>query len=235
MNKIVIFSSARSGGNLLDGMFSKYNGARSFGELFSRRRHNQSSSFLFEMDNVYEITNQDILNKLEEVYGNDIDTMICRHHEAHCRYSYNQSIYEDVIPFKKVLLYRENFLNKVVSLSIASTRGKWHYNEDENLPEYSDYRIHFGKDYLDKFIERTKRYYNNILSRYEDVVVLKYEDLLKMDNLNFIMNKFGFDNTLEDIPIETVHINKKDDGYTRIVNIDELPEYKLILENGRFK
>lgn len=237
MNRVVIFSSARSGGNLLDGMFNQYKSVRSFGELFSRRNHNHKSDFLNELEELYSIPNKRIIEVLEDIYSDKYDTWVCRHHEAHYRYSFNQTIYEDIKDFKKVLLYRENFVNKLFSLSVASYIGDWHYTDDEVPPNYNDFNLYYNPEILAKFFNSTRDYYNDMLERYEDVKIIRYEDLIQWENLDHIMRELDIEVSEKSDEINTKHINKSDDSYKQVINYDQVKEYKLLLknENGKYK
>jgi hypothetical protein len=233
MNKVIIFSSARSGGNLLDSMFNQYSGTKSFGEFFSRRLHSSKDSTIFQIGNFLELSPMDTVNIIENEYS-DYILLTFRFHEAHMAYSYNKDIYDNFNNFKKIILYRENFLNKCVSLSIASASSKWHFTDNDKLPAYSNYSIFYNPKNFNKFFENTKNYYNDILSRYDDVLVFKYEDLIKMNNLDDILFKLGLNLNKINNEINTKHINKSDDGYLRVINKHELGEYKLIFDGKKF-
>lgn len=233
MNKVIIFSSARSGGNLLDYNFNQYKGVQSFGEFFARRYYNKRDDTIFNRDDTFTMSNEKAVRLLEERYRSKYNTLVFRYHGAHFKCSYNDSIYDDIIDYKKVLLYRENFLNKMVSLTIASTKEKWHYIDDNNTPNYDEYDIYYSSKKLDILFNVLKNFYNNMLSMYGDMCIVKYEDLVDMDNIDSIMSKLEIDANRISNEVPTHHINKKDDGYKNIVNLEELNEYQLVLKKTK--
>jgi len=231
MNRIVIFSSARSGGNLLDEMLSQYESVLSFGELFSRKQHNTKSFFLKDIPDLYSVSNKQIIDTLEKKYHKTYNTWTSRYHNAHFRFSFNQTIYEDLLNFKKILLYRENFLNKIFSFNVAIYLKNWHYTYDETPPDYSKFKLYYNPGSLIKDFKRTKSYYNNLLERYDDLIVIKYEDLIQWKNLDHITIELGINTARTNKKIPTQHINKSDDGYKNIINLKELNSCKLILKD----
>lgn len=233
MNKVIIFSSARSGGNLLDGKFEQYENVKSFGEFFARRDFNKVDDTIFNHNSTHTMSNKFALSLIEDKYRDSYDTMVFRYHNAHFQYSFNDSIYDDIRDFKKILLYRENFLNKMVSLTIASSKSEWHYTDSNRIPSYTDYSIYYSKDKLDGLYNVCKEFYNNMLSIYGDMPIVKYEDLLLMNDIDCIISELGLDTKKIHDNISTHHINKKDDGYKRIINQKELGDYKLILKKTK--
>lgn len=238
MKNVVLFSSARSGGNLLDGLIRKYQNVKVLGEMYNRRPHH----YFNKIDNIlkkygrYTLSNEKLFRLIEDEYKDEYDILLSRFHYTHFRFRYNENVFDLFDNFGKILLYRENFINKLVSFNIVvKDTKKWHYSKQDILPDYKKYTIFFGKKYVENQLNRLKRNYNRIIDRFgsENIEFVKYEDLLENNDISYLANKFGFLNYNSKIEIPTMHINTKDNNYEYVINYDELKDLKLILKKTK--
>jgi hypothetical protein len=235
-NRLIIFSSARSGGNLLQYLLNRYNSVKPFGEVFSRvNLINNYPNIYWDDYEIYTVSNEEIISGLEELYPSNI-LYIYRIHPIHFRFDYNKNLYDFFNPFKKILLYRENFLNKMVSQSIALLTNKWHYSVNDSIINYSNFGIYYDKDWLIKQRDILIDYYNSILDKYSDITIVKYEDLISNMNVDDIVSKLDIDIQYIGGDIETVYINPYYDNCSRILNINDfdVDEYTLKLKVNKY-
>lgn len=235
MKNIVVFSSARSGGNLLDGIVGKYKNTKILGEVFNRRHHPCYNMIndIFETHGRIDISNETLFEIINDKHRYTYDVIVTRFHNTHFSFVYNENIFDLFDNFGKILLYRENFINKLVSLTVVlSGTKKWHYSKNDELPQYDKYCIYFGRNYVKRQLDYLKDYYNGIIDRWgsENIEFVKYEDLIKNNDISHIANRFGFSYYDDTVEIPTIHINPNDDGYKRVINYDELKDLKLVLK-----
>lgn len=235
MEYIVIFSSGRSGGNLLDNIIKKYRNVKVLGEFHNRRLGSifKDASYAFERCGRYAISNEKLYDILNNRYKDKYDIITTRFHNYHFKFSYNYDAYDLFDNFHKIILYRESVINKLVSMLIVlNHNNRWHYSKNDKLPQYDKYSIYVGRNYVEHQLNCLNGYYNGIIDRWgsENIEFVKYEDLIKNNDISHIANRFGFSGFNDNIQIPTVHINKNDDGYKRVINYDELKDLKLELK-----
>lgn len=233
MNNILIFSKARSGGNLLTQTMKTYSSVGRVGE-FLRYSVWQNDKY----PDVDKFTSNDIDNfiKTKELeYNGLVSSLVYRIHPIHLNLYPNVNIFEYSRRFDKiVVLYRENFLNLMVSLNVALKLRSWHYTDKSYLPKYSDFKFHLSKTYIANSLKYTVDYYNEIIDTHgiKNVEIIKYEDIIG-NNINYteFLDGLNIDITHTNYDIETLHINPNDDGYKSLINLDRLGEVKLKFNN----
>lgn len=236
MNRILIFSSARSGGNLLDGQFERYDGVSSFGEAFSRRHFSHRKEDVLHSKDIHTISNSELITRLD-ASQKDIHTSTYRVHNIHFNYSFNKNLLDEISPYKKIILYRESFLDKSVSLDIARHTRQWHYTDKSQVIDYSDYKIYFNPASRYAYLVELTNYYNHLFKLYPNSIVIKYEDLIEMDNIDNIIDKLNLNLKFKGGDIPTTYINPNRDNYKYIINYDELiklSSFKLKFDGTQF-
>ena len=233
MNWGVIFSSARSGGNLLDGLINKYQNGRALGEIYGRSYQIQLNERI-NNKSVNEYTKD-----IEAKYQNRYDIIIPRFHQIHLRFGFNVGIFDTVFDNfdKKIILYRENLLNKQVSFSMVMNTKTWHYSSpNEVLPDYKKYQIYLNKNYMEYLFINLRNYYNGIIERYggDSLFFVKYEDIVESHSITELADWLGLIGYNASVKIPTRHINPTDDGYKQIINYEELKHLKLELKKTKY-
>jgi hypothetical protein len=142
-----------------------------------------------------------------------------------------------VSSYKKILLYREDFLDRCVSLNIAKFTNKWHYTDSTEIVDYNDFKIHINPITLLSYFNSIKVYYNDILSKFKDVTIVRYEDLVNMEDLQYIIKNLGLTLNFKGGDIPTKYINPSKDNHKCITNYEEIlniSSFKLIFDGKKF-
>lgn len=237
MKDVIIFSAARSGGNLLDRVLGNYDGVKSFGELYSRREYNMNIDDDPVYRNIVNMTNVEMIDYLNDYYREDFHTFVYRVHSFHLTSNRNIFLLDEINPFKKIILYRENLINKIFSFTYSRVNRKWHYMEKDDIPDYNKCKMYLNPSHVKAVKKGVLHYYNTILERYDDILIIKYEDLIKGNEYRRIENYLDLSEFKDDYYIDTHKISKDDMSYKNVINYDEIKEHKMILkkEDGKYK
>lgn len=219
MNKIIIFSHGRSGGNLLEGIICNNTRIKSFGELLFNRGLNTLHINRGGFDS------SQLLKKTETDYNN-FDILLYRTHTLDGILDIVNSMDSN---WYKILLYREDFIQKLISYTIASHTMKWHFVDDEKLKshKYNDFKVFLNKKYVDKELDCIIRYYNSVLTQFNDIEIIKYEDLIQL-NIPTILDKFNIDKN--NIQLKTLKVGNIKNNRDILINSKDFDDDKYLLK-----
>lgn len=217
MNKIIIFSHGRSGGNLLEGILCNNKKIKSFGELLFNRGLNSLHIQTIGYNGC------DLIKETEKEYSN-YDILLYRLHTLNGLSDVMKLIDND---WYKILLFREDFIQKLVSYTIASQTMKWHMVENATQYSYNNFKVYLNKKGVDVTLSSVNEYYSKVLSMFNDIHIIKYEDLLKLD-IQPIFDTFMIDKN--NLKIHTLKLSDIENNRDILINANDFLDSKYMLK-----